>query len=70
MVGHTGDNIQVGDVAACEHKMVVNHLAGLALIGFKSDFIAAEINAFDFLGAAKNRGQKLAQRHNDIQWVD
>ena len=70
MIGHPRNDIQIGDVPARQHQMAVIHFAGLAVIGFKRDLIALEINVLYFLGAAKDCGQELAQRHNDIQRVD
>jgi hypothetical protein len=57
VVGHSGDDVQIGSTAASNDDVIVVHAAGMAFIGLMFDFVLSQIDVEDSFSAAEDSRQ-------------
>lgn len=67
MVGHAGDDAEIGRAATGDDEVIELGAARLAVVVFGFDFVRVEIDDAHFLGAAADAGEQFAERHDDVE---
>lgn len=66
MIRHAGHDIEVRDVAAGDHDMIIGQLAVLTVVAFIFEQVALQIDVSDLLRATLDFRQQLPQGNDHI----